>query len=587
MPTAGNDRSSNGEKNRPAQSQPQKPPDHVVVFVHGMGRALKGGTLQEWAQPLMQSLYDLSLEKVPDAPAAPLLIDSANAVGDAPKVWVRVLRSYTEGKPTYIKVLMTEASWDSDFAPATATATYMWSLKMAALVYRRSLSLIWWSLYPGRDKWSPWWWVKGLRRILLSGMVLLVGLPMLGVILTALFFVILLAKIPGPGRWVGGLVLLFADFLGDPEVWRQKPMQAAAMRQRVRDTLTPWHDNEDVEVTVVAHSQGAAISGQVLFQGETRPRVNNFISVGNGLDLLGYAKWGGPETDPVSDWFKNSSIRWINVWGTFDFVPAGPISTIDPPGRKSVFRKIADPGYPREAGNGPEEHPVYNRSALIYDHIVYSRNRIELLDPLARLLLCPGDGPVWLECEAGDKRLKPHRVLVKSLGVTRALAIATSVLIAPAVLSLLGSLGWARDLVQCRPDGTTPWWSLWLCSGSGYHWGNRADWWVLGAAAIVLAAIFIGLLNGMLWPLLHGRVERYGKGGRPSRGKPYLMVGLYLAASAALTVALPLAVVRDHMIFSFVYFTVAALLWLTCFTGNGRQPLAARPPWTKATAPPA
>lgn len=74
-------------------------PDHVVVFVHGMGRALKGGTLQEWAQPLMLSLHDLSLDLVPDVQHPHLVITKANAVGDAPEVWVKVLRGTADGRP--------------------------------------------------------------------------------------------------------------------------------------------------------------------------------------------------------------------------------------------------------------------------------------------------------------------------------------------------------------------------------------------------------------------------------------------------------------------------------------------------------
>ena len=49
----------------PRRDAAERRPDHVVVFVHGMGKALKGGTLQEWAQPLTQSLNDLSLDMSP------------------------------------------------------------------------------------------------------------------------------------------------------------------------------------------------------------------------------------------------------------------------------------------------------------------------------------------------------------------------------------------------------------------------------------------------------------------------------------------------------------------------------------------
>lgn len=565
----------------------QGKPDHAVVFVHGMGRALKGGTLQEWAQPLMLSLHDLSLDLVPDDGQQPhLVITRANAVGDAPEVWVKVLRGFANGTPDYLTVLMTEASWGKDFEPASAASTYSWALRTALRVYKRSVQLIKWNLYPGIRRPSPAWLGAWLRQLAFTALAASAGLVILLAVLVVLLLIIVLAWVPGPGRWVGKLVSLFADFLGDPQVWKRRPLQAAAMRQRVVDTLQRWDHDAATQVTVVAHSQGAAITGQVLFQNQAR--ATNFVSVGSGLDLLGYAQWGGGTgEDPVVDWLASPARpRWINVWGKFDFVPAGPIST-HANGVLPVFGKIYARDTAGDGGPGPEEHPVYNRSGLIYDHIVYSRNRVEVIDPLARLILEPAtaSGGLVFRGLDGDRRLRPHRVMVKSLGVTRLLAILTSALSAPGALAWLGSREWARALVQCGPPdaGQDPWWSSWLCSGPSYHWGHWENWGVLALTTAVFAGAFIALLNGPVWGVLHSRVERLRKpsfrqSSDPTRkppGNPWWNVGWYLLIVTAVAVAGPFLLAWPDLPWVAVVVSVA-LLWALCFGRTGITGLPAR-----------
>ena len=575
-------------------------PDHVVVFVHGMGKALKGGTLQEWAQPLMLSLHDLSVDSVGITADPPLIITSAHAVGDAPEAWVHVLHGYAaDGKPQYLKVLMTEASWGKDFEPATASATFSWVLGTAWKVYTRSVDLLRWNLYPGTKDLADWRWLgTKFLQIVLPLVAYIAGFVLVLAALIALQVLILLAKLPVVGRWVGSFVSLFADFIGDPTVWKRKPLQAAAMRQRVRDTLGRWNHGLNVPITVVAHSQGAAIAGQLLFQDSgNRPHVTNFVTVGNGLDLLGYAQWGGADgVGPVEDWLGlplGDRPRWINVWGKFDFVPAGPIATVAT-GRLSIFAKIYNRNVQGNGGRGPEEHPVYNRSALIYDHIVYSKNRIEVIDPIARLVFDPQDGPVDDPNGApeplaftgitGDTRLKPHRVMVKSLGVTRLMAVVTGVISAPAVLAWLGSMSLARAAVQCGSGegGKDPWWSSWLCSGGTYQWNNLADWPILCLAAAVIAAIIIGLLNGWVWGLFHGWLERRYRasvtlssvpGSAP--GNPWAKVAGYLGCAVALSVVVPILLVRPSWPWLLAY-AAGLLLWAVCFTRTGITGLGAR-----------
>lgn len=301
----------------------------------------------------------------------------------------------------------------------------------------------------------------------------------------------------------------------------------------------------------------------------------------------------------MTDWLANPCRpRWINVWGKFDFVPAGPIST-HANGPLPVFGKIYARDSAGDGGPGPEEHPVYNRSGLIYDHIVYSRNRVEVLDPLARLILDPppdqsGEGhSLAFRGLDGDRRLRPHRVMVKSLGVTRLLSVVTSALSAPAALAWLGSEEWARNLVRCGPPGAgeDPWWSSWLCSGPSYHWGHWQDWGVLLLTTVVFAGALIGLLNGPVWGVLHNRLQRLRKpsvrqSSDPTRNlpaNPWWSVTWYLVIVTVVAVAVPFMLAWPDLPWVLVVVSVVAL-WALCFTRTSITGLPARTPEQALTA---
>lgn len=574
------------------------PPDHVVLFVHGMGRALKGGTLQEWAQPLMLSLHDEALECDDAGDHPPLIITEATAVGDAPQARVKVLTGCSpSGGPVYLDVLMTEASWAKDFEPATVGATFWWAVSQAWTVFTRCLRLLWWTFRPASHErilparllnWALL--IPFISVVAVLGAALILGILALGLVL------MVMAKIPAVGQFVSRLLALFADFLGDPQVWKRKQMQAAAMRQRIRETLARWNGDAGVPVTVVAHSQGAAIVGQVLFQRTEDPvRATHFVSVGSGIDLLGYAEWGGTDgSDPVQDWLDvPHRPRWINVWGKFDFVPAGPISRAAD-GRAAIFRKIFDRHGPGTGGPGPEEHPVYNRSALVYDHVVYSRNRIEVIDPLARLILAtPRHEPAWPTTAGeqepllftgvpGDTRLRPHRVMVKSLGVTRLAALVAAVLTAPEVMTWLASLNVVRGVARCGVDPGS--WLSWLCLGDPYRWSDPADGWILGVSALVLTALQIWVLNGMVWNGLHGLLERRRKKSRTRSSdpdkrlppNPWWQLWLYLACALVITFVLPWLLLGGDLSGGDVLLAVPVLLYPFAFLRTGIGGLAAR-----------
>ncbi|WP_133162913.1 hypothetical protein [Arthrobacter glacialis] len=594
-------------------------PDHVVILVHGMGKALKGGTLQEWTQPLLQSLNDIALdyrdrdETDPEfRTLPPLIIDSADAVRESPNTFIRVLRANPRYKDDYASILITEASWGKDFLPATAGATYGWAWPSAVKVIFRAARLVSWNMVPQVaakhvSEHMPWLrWILAVLVTILASPLIAVGLIVLGVL-------IVLTPIPAVGRLTGSFISLFADFLGDPETWQRKPLQAAAMRERVSHALLKWSGDPEKKVkatpvTVLAHSQGAAISAQVLLQGGVH--AQNFICVGNGLPLLGYARWGdfilrkhhkhdesifgaiglrkvtpNPEQDPIRDWKNHASnLRWVNLWAKFDFVPAGPVGGTAGQDNEEAFKNMSTGTLGSDYG--PEEHAIYNSSALIKDHIVYSKNRIEVIDPVAQLIFrdcaIPPEkitGDLWLPPLATgnpiiDTRMRVHQRMVKCLGLGRVLAFTAGALLSWQLLS--------------NPAVTETLFRLPLVNMPQMQWFRQNDELTWLTVTALLGVIILQILNRWLWVLLHGRVERR----RTSDGKPVEAVGqeclvLNLAAVFLLSVAVPAAVVTMSaapvlvglpLIWILGYVGLFAVLVVISLAGRPVKPLPARVP---------
>ncbi|MHA7304701.1 hypothetical protein ACX80E_05550 [Arthrobacter sp. TMN-49] len=615
-----------------------KRPDHVVILVHGMGKALKGGTLQEWAQPLLNSLNDIALDGRDLLPEdsefrrlPPLIIDSADALEETPNTWIRVLRATPKDANDYARIVITEASWGKDFRPATAGATYAWAWKSTVIVIRRVARLLSWNIMP--RAWAAYLgkslsWIRPALALLL----VILFFPLIALGLVVLGLVLVLTPIPGVGRLVGSFISLFADFLGDPETWQRRPLQAAAMRDTVSRAILackgtaedPW---TDTQVTVLAHSQGAAISAQVIFQGGLD--VTNFICVGNGLPLLGYARWGdeiSPDllgqvqqdhsliqnaaaaqdlpASPVKDWLRHRNMpRWINLWARFDFVPAGPVGPTAGRDNEATFKEL----YTGGDGNnyGPEEHPIYNSSALIKDHIVYSRNRVEVIDPVAQLIYrdcaaapaataipVPGSDGLWLppleeQGADGDARLRAHHNLVKSLGMTRLLAFIAGAAVSGQLLQWLSAWSFPGYLAKCSKIAADAPFVIWPCT-SAPEWSNPNDLWILFLMAALIGSLLLQMLNGWIWNALHRRVERRRTKSDvrlTAPGHGYLVI--YLLAVFLLTVAMPVTITVTGMgnglagpqlVWVGAYVALFAVLVALSLTGQPLKPMRARLP---------
>jgi len=346
------------------------------------------------------------------------------------------------------------------------------------------------------------------------------------------------------------------DFVGDAAVWGVRPVRAAAMRTLVRETISNAGLNLDTitrlrgskprtSLVVVAHSQGAAITADTLFNttnGEPQVLADTLVTVGAAVTLLGKSSWtldrqssqsavaaaGGRTVNRIRAWGQsrgrtaNTATRWLNFWGIWDPIAAGPIST-GKRGRTIRWRKSYetrswDPVDTVEVG--PEEHPVHNTASPLTDHQSYPLNVVQVVDPVARLIL--NLVPAYEEQDIRDEAEianENHVRAVKGVGLQRVLVIVIFALSfavnftfgarVDAAVDAEPASGWSQRLLEVIAflfNGTV---------GEGiFGWLVGLTWLphALVAVPLLIAAL---VFNGWLWryysrkndwrPLTHGK----------------------------------------------------------------------------------
>lgn len=330
------------------------------------------------------------------------------------------------------------------------------------------------------------------------------------------------------------------DFVGDAAVWGVRPVRAAAMRTLVRETISNAGLNLDTierlrggnprtSLVVLAHSQGAAITADTLFNttnGEPQVLADTLVTVGAAVTLLGKSSWtldrqssqsavaasGGRVVNRIRAWglsrgrSANTATRWLNFWGIWDPIAAGPISTgkhgRTVRWRKSYEKKSWDPVDTVEVG--PEEHPVHNTASPLTDHQSYPLNVVQVVDPVARLIL--NLVPAYDEEDISDEAERAnenHVRAVKGMGLQRVLIIVIFAL-SFAVNFTFGARvevavdaepasGWSKRLLEVV---------AFLFNGTV---GEGVFGWLVGLAWLPHALVAVPLLiaalvfNGWLW----------------------------------------------------------------------------------------
>jgi len=387
------------------------------------------------------------------------------------------------GKLHALSLRITEARWSETVPPMTRGQVFSWGLRFVRrTIWRaaRHFGNVWWTPVQGTRRvfakivaaiaWVLTWALSGAVWLVLSIFLIVAG-PLL--------------IFPFVKNLAQAAIDTLIDFVGDAAVWGVRPIRAAGMRDLVRSRIRDADRNLDLARTqmsgdvptslvVLAHSQGAAISADALFSltnGEERIPVDALVTVGAAVTLLGSSSWtldrqarlaaaasDGPPRNRVRAWAQSRSrsgakpTRWLNFWGIWDPIPAGPISTGDA-ARASRWQASYASRSTTRATNaqwGPEENPVHNTASPLADHQSYASNVTQVLDPIARLLMrLEDDNPAGRP--AARQRVELHIRAIKALGLNRVLVLLAVVL--GFLVDLRGSAAVADDAQTPRDAG--------------------------------------------------------------------------------------------------------------------------------------
>ncbi|MFJ5780040.1 hypothetical protein [Streptomyces sp. NPDC093094] len=315
--------------------------DVGVVFVHGIGSQARGATLLNWAEPLLEVLSRAGPSH--DVRTRVATVDDLG--GDVPEITLEI------GRPggRSIAWLLSEARWAEAFHPSRASDVLLWAARFSWRAARRGLAALfhhlWFSttkrLFPQILRSLPMWrggclgglsvlvewawlllygWVSLFVTIVpylvMFCVVFILAPVMVCVAVAAVVALIVAQRLPLLGKRVSPFVADLVTSVGDAQAYRDREIQAAAMRQvllaRVADVARRAR-----KVVVVAHSQGAAIACRTFLAGDA-PWPACLVTVGAATSLLN-------EEASVERWQALGCPPWINIWSPRDLVPAGPM----------------------------------------------------------------------------------------------------------------------------------------------------------------------------------------------------------------------------------------------------------------------
>jgi len=466
---------------------PPPPEERVVelVVVHGMGMQKPAQTLVEWAEPLLRrvdwiarrhpigvspaapfgevpiTLDSLQSRPLISAPDDPLARDSAGIFsgvtlsGSGAEVNARI-PYLLDGEPRMLRLKITEAHWADSFLAMTRHEVFEWGASFATrALFRIGRYYTWMS------------WFGFLQHKVRRFLPLIITVPAVWIVLGVLALVLAVTLpflgpiflIPGVKSWLSPIMETLAEFVGDAAVWTRRPVRAAALRDVVRtrtaaarkrlDELkkSPAYKG-DASLFVLAHSEGASITADMLFSnmtGEKPVTIDGLVTVGAGVTLLGPSSWTGAVIPDGSDnedayaghpvnliraWAQNSpKTVWLNYWGIWDPVPSGPISTGER-GRQERWKRSFQLDGDGGTYIGPAEHPVHNTASPFTDHQSYASNFIQVVDPVSRLLMgitSPED-PSPGQPERSQIRRRLHVRGIQAMGTQRLLIVASALL---------------------------------------------------------------------------------------------------------------------------------------------------------------
>lgn len=282
--------------------------DLGVLFVHGIGSPRYADTLLSCGEPFLATLTQWAEGAGEPAwrisPRAAVLRPPASSEDDP--AWSSV--DFVDAEDRQIKSwLLAESWWSTAFAPPSYGRLASWTSQIApwavAFWARRQFGSALTSMTVGvvRDyerlkagQWGPlarliavglsyWRIIKLLVRVLLFLLALLL-IPFL-IAIVLLLLLIGLLPIPQLRSFIRNVQSRLTNSIGDSFVLVSSPMQAAAIKTRVEQSLL-WLTERAKRVVVVAHSQGAAIAHRVIRNLPVNKHPRLFVSLGSGLKQL-------------------------------------------------------------------------------------------------------------------------------------------------------------------------------------------------------------------------------------------------------------------------------------------------------------
>jgi hypothetical protein len=258
-----------------------KPYQRGILFVHGIGNQPEGTTLREFGEPVIAWIREWLAQRIGNEHRGEIEVVRAELspskrLVDAPAFChVRVSFTTDDGRRVAESWLMAESWWGDDVQPPPVGKFAAWLVTIGAWTILAHVTKPRGSMTENKV-------IQGLLDAArVAGGVLAAILFQLLVLVVA---VLAFLPIPGLRGVLSSFLLKVTGVLGDAYVLIESDMQRAVLIDRARAALR-WLAKDCDAVTVVAHSQGAAIAHAAL-RTQLPANVDRLLTFGSGIGKL-------------------------------------------------------------------------------------------------------------------------------------------------------------------------------------------------------------------------------------------------------------------------------------------------------------
>jgi uncharacterized membrane protein len=325
----------------------------------------------------------------------------------------------------------------------------------------------------------------------------LVGAAVAGVAIISLLLRIF-GYLPRIGSRARAIQTALAASVGDSYVWQRSPVRRAALISQVEADLT-WLSSRCNRVAIVAHSQGTAITYELLARRQPPDNLVLFVTYGTAIRLLNQAQreiQADPKVSPeisadgdspeaaAGDDFRlpglGTSFQWLDFAATLDPVAVRPLTPIA--GRQG-FR-------------------VHNDRSLFRDHSAYWENTEEFVVRLMLALIgaeassprLRRDADEQLLADATGRRVRRGAILGLAAVGAVALAAIPPLLLTTKAAGQSVNRGW-RDIGTIAAK--FPGFPSGLRSAPSWGTGGAGGLVIFALATMVLAVVLMGLVRAI------------------------------------------------------------------------------------------